>query len=436
MCVPKRYSYRLEIQRAADGAKFPVGRIADAFLQSARDQAIFLAQRRGIADADEDHVRESPVLMATNDDGQISQVKICVGEDGHSQSVQLEFGLELFAPAASMEAQQLARQGHLRTDEKFLYRVFAEPPEVFAEPPETHQASVAMAGVVARVRRSPLPLLDGQLSDLLSRGDAVGSCETSDYPLFVTRRALDTAREYCRKPVDKEAGALLLGHLYRQQKPEPEIFGIIDDAIEAKHAEQTLFRLDLTTDGFAYLRTQLRLRKSRLGRRTSWHSVSPMPTISYPPSSTTDRRSAPIVPNAPPASSLPPSTARRMCGFTRRCSAGHPTPSDWSGDSRQDLKMTCASSAWTAVGRGNADTICFTTRLNNKSCWGGHLMPLDKKRKSPVPDELLEGLKASGMDRLLENLQIAHAPAAHTAPTISSTSSTKKVWTPARWSCG
>ena len=39
-----------------DGAKFPVGRIADAFLQSAHDQAIFLAQRRGLFDADEDHV--------------------------------------------------------------------------------------------------------------------------------------------------------------------------------------------------------------------------------------------------------------------------------------------------------------------------------------------------------------------------------------------
>ena len=67
-----------------------------------------------------------------------------------------------------MEALQLAKQGHLKTDEKFLYRVFAGPSE-------SQQAAVAMAGVVARVRRNPLPLLDGQLSDLLGRADAVGA---------------------------------------------------------------------------------------------------------------------------------------------------------------------------------------------------------------------------------------------------------------------
>lgn len=256
MCTPERNSYRLEIQRVTDGAKFPVGRIADAFLQSVRDQAIFLAQRRGFADAGEAHLRETPVFM-TDDAQQISGVKISVQDGG--QICHLKFGLELFAPAASMEAQRLATQGHLKSDEKFLYRVFAEPSE-------SHQASVAMAGVVAHVRRSPLPLLDGQLSDLLSCAQAVGSCEPSDHPLFVTRRALDTAREYCRKPVDKEAGALMLGCLFQQRKPEPEIFGIIDDAIEVRHADQTLFRLDLTTDSFAYLQNQLRLRKSRLGR--------------------------------------------------------------------------------------------------------------------------------------------------------------------------
>ena len=96
MCVPKGHSYRLEIQRAVDGAKFPVGRIADAFLQSARDQAIFLAQRRGFVDADEDHVRESPVLMPADDDGQILAVKISVCTDGHHS--ELECGLEIFRP--------------------------------------------------------------------------------------------------------------------------------------------------------------------------------------------------------------------------------------------------------------------------------------------------------------------------------------------------
>jgi hypothetical protein len=257
MCIDKHYSYRIEIQRAADGLRFPGGPVASAFLRAAREEAVFRARRRGFIDADQGDIHESPILMPEDGRSQISGINISVANTAHRS--ELEFGLELFAPAASMEAQQLVKQGHLKPDDKYLYRVFAKP----AEPTPD---SAGMAGVVSCVRRNAWPLLEGRLSDLQGRAEAVGPCESDDYPLFVTHRALEMARQYCRKPVDKEAGALLLGHLCRQRDPEPEIFGVIDDAIEARHADQTQFRLELTTGGFAYLQAQLRLRKTRMSR--------------------------------------------------------------------------------------------------------------------------------------------------------------------------
>lgn len=251
-----RFAYRLEIQRVADGVRFPAGPIPDAFLQPARDQIVFLSQRRGFASEEDPEVRECPVA-AESGHGQISGVALSAGDE--SCFSELNFGLELFGPAVSMQVARLVKEGHLKADDKFAYRVFAKP----AEPKPMNGA---IAGVVARVRRNSPALLEAKLADFLADADPIGPMDPDNHPLFITARALALALEYCRKPVDKEGGALLLGHLYRQREPQPEIFGVIDDAIEAKYAEHQQFRLDLKTDGFAYLNTQLHLRRTRLGR--------------------------------------------------------------------------------------------------------------------------------------------------------------------------
>jgi hypothetical protein len=251
------FTYRLEIERTGDGARFPARPVPDAFLQPAREQVFFVSRRRGFSGDGDPIVRESPVAVAGGA-GQIQGVTMAAG-DGDTYS-ELTFGLELFGAAASMEAVQLVQRGHLQADDKFAYRVYAEP----AEPSPVRDS---MAGVVARVRRNPLTLLDGTLADWLDDAHPIGPIQDADHPLLITERALAAAQEYCRKPVDREGGALLLGHLYRQREPQLEIFGVIDDAIEAKYAEQQLFRLDLKTEGFAYLNTQLHLRRTRLGRQ-------------------------------------------------------------------------------------------------------------------------------------------------------------------------
>lgn len=256
MSIASQFTYRLEIERNADGARFPGEAVPYAFLQPARDQTAFLSRRRGYEGDDDPLVRESPVA-ADSDNGQIRGVTMAAG-DGDCRG-ELTFGLNLFQPAAHMGILHLVQEGHLKTDDKVTYRVFAQPGD-------QGRAERRLPGVVARVRKTPLPLLDGSLVEVLDAAEPVGPIDDEDYPLLITESALEIAHEYCRKPADKEGGALLLGHLYRQREPQPEIYGIIDDAIEAKYADQQLFHLDLKTEGFAYLNEQLRLRRTRLGR--------------------------------------------------------------------------------------------------------------------------------------------------------------------------
>src|SRR5262249_54175462 len=146
----------------------------------------------------------------------------------------------------------------LEKGDKFLYRVYAEP--------AAEEGNGRATGVVATVRRRSLPLVAGRLADWLADARPTGPMDDQDYPLFMLDRARELAREYCRKPGDKEGGALLVGRLFRQNGPEPEIFGVLEDAIEAEYAEQELFSLDLTPRGFAHLHQQLLLRRTRLGR--------------------------------------------------------------------------------------------------------------------------------------------------------------------------
>jgi hypothetical protein len=110
-------------------------------------------------------------------------------------------------------------------------------------------------------------LLDGCLADWRAGATPVGPVDDAlDHPLFITDRVLDIARHFSRKPGENEGGALLLGRLYRQTGPEPEIFAVLDDAIEARHAENQPLSLDLTAATFAYFDLQLERRRTRLGR--------------------------------------------------------------------------------------------------------------------------------------------------------------------------
>jgi hypothetical protein len=249
--------YSLEIQRVSDGTFFPAGDVPSGYLQEARDQTIFLGQRRGAVGADSSDavVVEEPVFA---EDKLIAGVTMSVNGTAKGRAEKL-FTLDLFADYARTQALGLAKQGFLEKNAKYSYRVFAERAN-------GNGVVSGMAGVVAKVRRKPLPLVPGKLADWLANAKVVGPMVQGDFPLFLSERALELSRDYSRKPGEKEGGAMMLGTLYQQIEPEPEIFAVIDDVLEARYAEQQTLSLDLTTETWAYFQKQLDLRRTRLGR--------------------------------------------------------------------------------------------------------------------------------------------------------------------------
>jgi hypothetical protein len=253
----EQVTYRMEIQRVSDGTFFPAGEVPAGYMQEGRDQTVFLGQRRGVVgpDASDIAVVEEPVFA---EDKLIAGVSMTVNGSSNGRAEKI-FTLDLFADYARMRALGLAKQGLLEKDTKYSYRVFADMTNGNGTP-------ASAAGVVAKVRRKPLPLVPGKLADWLPHAKPVGPMIEGDFPLFFTERALELSREYSRKPGDKEGGAMMLGTLYQQTEPEPEIFAVVDDVLEARYAEQQTLSLDLTTETWAYFQTQLALRRTRLGK--------------------------------------------------------------------------------------------------------------------------------------------------------------------------
>src|SRR5439155_6346101 len=222
-------TYRMEIQRVSDGTFFPAGDVPAGYMQEGRDQTVFLAQRGGVVGADSSDIAvvEAPVFA---EDKLIAGVTMTINGSANGR-VKKIFTLDLFGDCARTRALALAKQGLLEKDAKYAYRVFADKAN-------GNGAPASMAGVVAKVKRKPLPLVPGKLADWLFHAKAVGPTIDGDFPLIFTDRALELSREYSRKPGDKEGGAMMLGTLYQQTEPEPEIFAVVDDVLEARYAEQ------------------------------------------------------------------------------------------------------------------------------------------------------------------------------------------------------
>jgi hypothetical protein len=257
MNAPDSHQYRVDVIRTDDGAVFPGALLPPAYLQVGRDEAIFRAQRRGVVGADPTGVEVSAEPIFQTGSEQVCGARFTIESGG--QRIEHEYGIDLFAPAAEVVADRLAKSGHLKTDAKYAYRVSAHPVA------STHSARPE--GVTVTVRRAPLPLVPGRLADWLSRARPSGPPAGADYPLFITPRALERMRQFSRKPGDREGGALLVGRLLKQEEPESEIFGVVDDALEARHAENEPLSLDLTAKTWSDFDTQLTRRRSRLGRR-------------------------------------------------------------------------------------------------------------------------------------------------------------------------
>ncbi|MCL4195057.1 MAG: hypothetical protein KJZ87_25175 [Thermoguttaceae bacterium] len=246
--------YRLLFQ-TAHHEEYPGDLIDPAWLEPARAQIRFDAQRAGLIgpDAYEVAVSEEPVFVAA-ETAEISAIRFAVTRDGRAVGRVYDID-SLFGRAAAAAALKLGKAIADTTGGRVGYRVVAEP-----HPPPS-------AGPNAVVTRKPLPLGEARLEDWLVRAERVGP-EGDEYPLFITEQALDTTRVYLFKAgaAQLEGAALLLGHLYRQHEPRPEIFGVIDAVIELRQGSQERFSLKPTAALYADLQAQMLRRRTRLNR--------------------------------------------------------------------------------------------------------------------------------------------------------------------------
>lgn len=258
---PVDFRYEVHFRRSSDGKEIPGGEIAPAYFQIGHEQLIFEALRKGLVDASGAHdgIAQLPVF-APGSVEQVTGIRLILhkGDD----SLEKQFDLGIFESAAQAGLEQLIKSGLLGDDTKAVFQVFARPQTNYESPAATPGVRVAAA---SRVKRRPVPLLDGRLSEWLSQAEPAGEVG-DDFPLFVLESVLERMLEYCFKPGGKEAAAMVVGHLYQQTAPAPDVWGVGDAVIELRHARHERFSLDLTAETFADMNRQLDVRRSRLGR--------------------------------------------------------------------------------------------------------------------------------------------------------------------------
>jgi len=256
--APPTFRFRLRFESTADQTVYPGDWVPDPYLNFAREQAVFEAQRAGVVGPDPGAATvEMHPIFSGDRQAEIAGVRFeVIGRAAQHETV---FSVtELFQACAEIQVMQLAKSNVLSQETKVVFRVVAEP--------DAAGLSSTPGPVAAIVRRKPLALVPGRLDDWLGGAKAHGPISDTDYPLVILENALQTARRYMFKVDKREGAALLLGHLYQQATPKPEIFGVVDSAIEMRHADQKAFSLDPTPQMYTDMNARLTRRQTRLGR--------------------------------------------------------------------------------------------------------------------------------------------------------------------------
>ena len=255
MPAPKHYVFALEVERVEDAARFGRRDVPPGQLEPLRAQIRFQALREGRIEPEDPAVdaQIEPVFHGDAED-EISALRLSLR--GAGGGIVQSFGLDAFDPFGDQLAGELLKSRHLAADDKIRYRVFAG----------SGGSNHAIPATVARVRQQPLPLLPGRLADFLPLAEPVGPVDERDYPVFVLNQTVEQARSVAWKGRDLEGGVWMIGNLFRQADPSPEIFCLIHAVIDAKWAAHERFSIDLSPETYTYRDAQLERRRKRFGR--------------------------------------------------------------------------------------------------------------------------------------------------------------------------
>lgn len=258
--------YEVEVVRQRDGVGFGRRRVPETYLEAAREQLIFLGQRRGALESDPTGVMvlDSPIF-ADEVVCEVKGVEMRLGgrevSGEHTNPLAVQFNTGVFHSFGQRLAAELRDAKQVDGIDDIRLRVFARADDGPADSASSVSNSVANGAAVVC---EPLPLLDGCLDCLLPRATAVGPLIDGDFPVFVTASALDQAHEFVWER-NRERGVWLVGNLYRQRRPH-EIFAVVHTVFEARGTKHERFSMDFSTETFTHVRQQLALWHTRFGR--------------------------------------------------------------------------------------------------------------------------------------------------------------------------
>jgi hypothetical protein len=252
--------YHLAIRNLQSGRRFPLGEADDGALTAARAQVEFLALRRNVVPADWSGltIREEP-LYRDGSTGLLAGVRIIAR--GATGEASRDFtASQLFSNFLTAKLEQLTKSKTITAEDKITIELTA------IERPSTTSASNERLGDFT-VSRLSLPLA-GSISQLALNATTPCGTAGDDYPLIVPQRLATKARQLCEHSRGAEGGAMLLGNLFRLEGDQPDIVGVVHAVLELRHATQTKFGFQPTTQTFVDLAAQQSLRRNRLNFST------------------------------------------------------------------------------------------------------------------------------------------------------------------------
>lgn len=192
---------------------------------------------------------------------------------GDSGSFAQDFPLRSLAHVADRGSKRLLDSGDLKPNDFYHYYLCAEPKDGETANGFAPETSRGLQGRV-QVRTRALQLIEGRLADYLARSRPISGptseveandSEPSPMPVFITGELWELAHQRARRGGEKESGGVFTGRLMRDTA-SPEVFLVIEECLEASHAEEKEKSVYFTGETWAELSRRLEQRRRRLGR--------------------------------------------------------------------------------------------------------------------------------------------------------------------------
>lgn len=251
MIVEEKVQFEIALVATETGNLLTRRQVSAAHLEAVAEELRFAVWRELAVDDPRELIVRERVVFDDQHSDRVTGVQLStrMGDRTWEQLV----GPGIFQSSADSLLAELVRDGRIEAATKVHYWVAARAVTTNHHEPAT-------------IVRKPTPLHEGRLTDYMQLSAHCGPLHGEDYPVFVLESALQDAHQHSWQGRTVEAGAWLVGRLVRQRQPTPEIFGVIDTAIQACDAVQERTSLKPSTKSYRHFELQLALRRKRLGR--------------------------------------------------------------------------------------------------------------------------------------------------------------------------